>query len=36
MLSEELRLTLFNVCFETYGSLLHEENLILHHAFQYN
>lgn len=36
MLSEKLHLTLFNVCFKTYGSLLQEKNLILHHVFQFN
>lgn len=36
MLSEKLHLTLFNVCFETYGSLVQEKNLILHHVFQYS
>lgn len=34
MLSEKLHLTLCSVCFETYGNLLQEKKLILHHAFQ--
>lgn len=36
MLSEKLYLTFYNVCFETYGSLLQEKKIILHHTFQYN
>jgi len=36
MLSENLCLTLCNVCFETYDGLVQEKKLILHHAFVYN